>query len=121
LRKLPLASDHRGGPLLRKSFLETYTYAKKKGFIVTLFTNATLMTTAIVVLVEWPPHKVKIALYGATKETYDRITGIPSSFERCKRGVGFLLERNIPLELKTMVVTLNHYEFWGRLKFSDQS
>jgi radical SAM protein with 4Fe4S-binding SPASM domain len=100
-----------GEPLLRKDFLEIYTYAKKKGFIITLFTNGTLMTPTIVAhLAEWPPHKVEITLYGATKETYEQITGMPSSFERCKRGIDLLLERKLPLELKTMVMTLNHGE-----------
>jgi len=100
-----------GEPLLRKDFLEIYTYAKKKGFITTLFTNGTLMTPEIAdYLAEWPPYSVEITLYGATKETYEGVTGIPGSFKRCKRGIDLLLEREIPLELKTMVMTFNHGE-----------
>lgn len=102
-----------GEPLLRKDFLEIYTYAKKKGFIITLFTNGTLITTEIAdYLAQWPPHKVEISLYGITDETYERITGIPGSFKHCKRGINLLLERKIPLELKTMAMTLNHDEIW---------
>jgi len=109
-----------GEPLLRKDFVEIYTYAKKKGFLITLFTNGTLMTPAIVAhLAEWPPHKVEITLYGATKETYERITGIPGSFERCKRGIDLLLERDIPLELKTMVMTLNHNEVFQVKEYAE--
>jgi len=32
-----------GEPLLRPDFLEIYTYAKKKGLLVTIFTNGTLI------------------------------------------------------------------------------
>jgi len=100
-----------GEPLLRKDFLEIYTYAKKKGFITTLFTNGTLMTPEIAdYLAEWPPHSVEITLYGATKETYESVTKISGTYERCKRGIDLLLEREIPLGLKTMLMTLNHDE-----------
>ncbi len=100
-----------GEPLVRKDFLEIYTYAKKKGFIITLFTNGTLITPEIAdYLAEWRPFSVEITLYGATKETYEGITRIPGSFKRCKRGIDLLLERKIPLGLKTMVMILNHDE-----------
>ena len=37
-----------GGEIFaRKDFLEIYTYAKKKGFLITLFTNGTLITEKI--------------------------------------------------------------------------
>jgi len=101
-----------GEPLVRKDFLEIYTYAKKKGFLINLFTNGTLITPKIAdYLAEWPPHEVEITLYGATKEIYEKLTGIPGSFKCCQRGIELLLERKIPLGLKTMVMTLNRNEF----------
>ncbi len=110
-----------GEPLLRQDFLEIYLYAKKKGFIVTLFTNGTLITEEIAdYLVEWPPHKVEITLYGITSETYEGITNIPGSFSKCKQGIDLLLERKIPLELKTMVMTLNHDELWSTKKYAEE-
>ncbi len=98
-----------GEPLVRKDFLEIYAYAKKKGFLINLFTNGTLLTPKVAdYLAEWPPFEVEITLYGATKETYEKITGIPGSFQRCKRGIRLLLERKVPIGLKTMAMTLNH-------------
>lgn len=110
-----------GEPLLRKDFLEIYTYAKKKGFIITLFTNGTLMTPEIAdYLAEWPPFRVEITLYGATKETYERIAQFPGSFERCIQGIDLLLKRNIALKLKTIVMNLNLKELWDIEKLTER-
>ena len=47
-----------GEPLIRPDFVDIYAYAKRKGFLITLFTNATLITPEIVdILVDLPPFK----------------------------------------------------------------
>jgi radical SAM protein with 4Fe4S-binding SPASM domain len=100
-----------GEPLVRDDFLDIYAYAKSKGFLVLVYTNGTLLTPEIAdVLAEYPPFKVEITLYGRTKETYERITGIPGSYDRCIRGIELIMERGIRLKLKTMLMTLNQHE-----------
>jgi radical SAM protein with 4Fe4S-binding SPASM domain len=100
-----------GEPLLRTDLLDIYTYAKRKGFLLTLFTNGTLITPHIAdVLCEWRPFNIEITLYGYSQETYERITGIPGSHARCMRGIELLLERHLPLKLKTMLMTVNRHE-----------
>ncbi len=100
-----------GEPMLRKDFLDIYTYARRKGLILTLFTNGTLLTSRIAdTLAELRPFNIEITLYGATQETYERVTGIPGSYSRCRQGIDMLLERKLPLGLKTLVLTLNYYE-----------
>lgn len=100
-----------GEPLLRQDFFDIYTYAKHKGLILTLFSNGTLITPRIAdFLAEWRPFNIEITLYGATQETYERVTGIPGSYAHCRRGIDLLLERNLPLGLKTMLMTLNQHE-----------
>ena len=107
-----------GEPFVRDDFLDIYTYAKKKGLIITLFTNGTLITPKIAdYLKEWPPFVVEITLYGITKKTYERVTGVAGSFERCMKGIDLLLERKIPLKLKTTVMTLNRHELWEIKKY----
>ena len=102
-----------GDPLIRDDFLDIYTYAKKCGLIITLLTNGTLITPGIAdYLKEWPPFAVEITLNGITKETYERVTRLPGSFDRCMKGIQLLLERNIPLRLKTTITTLNKHELW---------
>ncbi len=102
-----------GEPLVRRDFLDIYVYAKKRGLLVTLFTNGTMLNPQILdCLQEWPPRRVEITLYGATSETHDRVTRVPGSHERCVRAIGLLLERGIPLGLKTTLTNLNKQELW---------
>lgn len=110
-----------GEILVRKDFLDIYTYAKKKGLLVTLFTNGTLITPEIAdYLTDWRPFSVEISLYGFTKETYEAITRVPGSYERCMRGIRSLMERGLPLALKTMVMTLNKHELWDMKRFVEE-
>jgi radical SAM protein with 4Fe4S-binding SPASM domain len=101
-----------GGEIFaRPDFLDIYTYAKKKGFLVTLFTNGTLVTERIAdYLAAWRPFAIEITLYGHTRETYERLTGIPGSFEKCMRGIRLLRDRGLPLALKTVAVSTNRHE-----------
>jgi len=100
-----------GEPLLRQDFNQIYLFAIHKGLLVHLFTNGTLITPPLAdLLAEWRPFSVEISLYGYTQETYERITGVPGSYARCRRGIELLLERKIPLKLKTMLMTLNQHE-----------
>jgi len=103
-----------GGEIFaREDFLDIYTYAKQKGFLITLFTNGMLITPEIAdYLAEWRPFSIEISLYGATKETYERVTRTPGSYEKCMRGIHLIRKRGLPLKLKTMVITLNKHEIW---------
>jgi radical SAM protein with 4Fe4S-binding SPASM domain len=111
-----------GGEIFaRKDFLDIYTYAKQKGFLITLFTNGIFLTPQIAdYLVEWRPFSVEITIYGCTKETYERVTGVLGSFENCMRGIRLLMERKLPLKLKTMVITINKHEIWNIKRFVEE-
>ena len=111
-----------GGEIFaRKDFLDIYTYAKQKGLIVSLFTNGTLITPEVAdYLVQWRPFSIEITLYGRTRETYERVTGIPGSYERCMRGIRLLMERGLPLKLKTMAITINKHEIWEMKRFVEE-
>lgn len=110
-----------GEPFVRPDALDIYTYAKQKGLLITLFTNGTTITPPITdYLAEWPPFAIEITLYGYTKETYERVTGIPGSYQRCRRGIDLLVERGLPLRLKTMALTLNRHELDDMQAFADR-
>jgi radical SAM protein with 4Fe4S-binding SPASM domain len=101
-----------GEPLLRDDFAAIYTYAKRQGFLITLFTNGTLVTGEMAKLFrQLPPRRIEITLYGASAAIHDRITGVPGSFVRCLHGVETLLDSGINVALKSVLMTLNLNEF----------
>jgi len=111
-----------GGEIFaRKDFLEIYTYAKHKGFLITLFTNGILINERIADhLLEWPPFSIEITLYGRTKATYEALTGIPGSYERCLHGIELLRTRGLPLKLKTVPTTVNKHEIFSMKRFAEE-
>ena len=109
-----------GGEIFaRRDFLDIYRHAKRKGFLITLFTNAILVTDAIAdELVRWRPFSIEVTLYGRTRETYERLTRIPGSFDRAMRGIRLLHERQLPLKLKTVALTVNKHEVLDIQRFA---
>lgn len=102
-----------GEPLLRKDFKEIYCHAKTHGLLVTVFTNGTLITEDILELFdEFTPKAVEVTLYGATSETYERITGVQGSYEKCLKGIRALIDHQINVKLKTILMNLNRNEFF---------
>ena len=111
-----------GGEIFaRKDFLEIYTCAKQKGFLITLFTNGTVINERTAdYLRDFPPFGIEITLYGRTQETYETLTGIPGSYQRCLRGIKLLMERGLPLKLKTVGTSINRHEVIGMKEFAEQ-
>lgn len=111
-----------GGEIfVRRDFLDIYTYAKKKGLLITLFTNGTLITSEIADYLEkWRPFSIEVTIYGRTKETYERVTGVAGSYERCLRAIHLLVERRLPLKLKTMVFSVNRHELGDMKQFAKE-
>ena len=101
-----------GGEIFyRKDFFQIYNYAYEKGFLMTLFTNGTLITEEVANrLVERPPFSIEISFHGSNAKTFDKITQVQGSFEKCVKGIKFLLERKLPLKLKTKAMTWNQGE-----------
>jgi radical SAM protein with 4Fe4S-binding SPASM domain len=110
-----------GGEIFaRRDFLDIYKHAKKAGLLVTLFTNGILINESIAdTLADWRPFVVEITLYGRTRETYERLTGIPGSYDKCLRGIELLRERGIPLKLKTVAVSINKHEVYAMQQFAE--
>ena len=97
-----------GEAMTRRDCLEIVSYAKAKGFQVALLTNATLMTPEAADRIQaLAPRREEVSIYGATPETYERVTRVPGSYARFVRGLDLLRQRRVPLLLKMPVMTLN--------------
>ncbi|MBO5868064.1 MAG: radical SAM protein, partial [Oscillospiraceae bacterium] len=98
-----------GEPLLRKDFCEIYSSIYRLGFIVTLYTNATLVTEEIMqTLRQYPPHKIGITLYGASNETYKKLCNCTDGFDRAIAGTRALATLPSVLEFRTTLVQDNY-------------
>ena len=111
-----------GGEIfIRRDFPEIYRHSRQRGLVVTLFTNGTLVTPRIAdLLAELRPHTIEITLYGATSETYEKVTQAPGSYSRCRRGIDLLLERDIPLVLKSVLMKANQHELAEMQSLAEQ-
>ena len=98
-----------GGEIFsRRDFGTIYEYALGKGLLVTLYTNATMVSDAVArLLTEHPPFSVEVSIYGADRQHYEATTGVPGSFERFERGVERLRSAGVPLLMKCPISTLS--------------
>ena len=100
-----------GEPLARPDFFDLYEHAIEKGFLITLFSNGTLITDTVADrLAALPPHSVESSLHGFTEQTFEAITQGHHSYARCMNAIRLLIERRVPLVLKTTAMTLNRRE-----------
>ena len=100
-----------GETLLRPDFYTIYRHACRNGLLVTVFTNGTLVTDRILeVFKAYPPHAIEISLYGATAGTYETVTGVAGSFEKCMHGIHRLKDHGFRLKLKSVVLNINFHE-----------
>lgn len=100
-----------GEPLLRKDFIDIYLYLKRKGLLVSVFTNATLIKEEHMNLFKkYPPRDIEVSVYGVTQETYEKVTRKPGSFAAFIRGLKLLIEGGIKVRLKAMALRSNAEE-----------
>lgn len=100
-----------GEPLLRDDFAELYLGLKRLGLLVSVFTNACLVTPEHVDLLKhFPPRHLEVSVYGVTCETYERVTRRPGSFDAFMRGLDLLAVGGVPMSLKAMALRGNVHE-----------
>lgn len=110
-----------GEPLLRKDFKDIYLNLKRKGLLVLVFTNASLLTREHIDLFKaYPPYALEVTIYGATPQTFERVTQQKGSFAQFKRGLNLLFSNNIPVRLKAMALRSNIHEMSEISKFARQ-
>ena len=97
-----------GEPLLRKDFREIYFACKQAGFLVSVNTNATLLREEdIAFLAQYPPVRLNISLYGASKETYASLCGIGEMFTRTTENIRKLRACGVNVKINYTVTPYN--------------
>jgi len=108
-----------GEPMLRSDFLEIFDYITRKAVSYTLNTNGTLITPHIARMLTRKGAKL-VALYGATKETYDHVTRNPGGFEQLMQGFRYLKEAGAGFIVQLIPMKDNWHE-WEKMKELAQS
>jgi radical SAM protein with 4Fe4S-binding SPASM domain len=101
-----------GGELGTRVDLEPILrHTHRRGLLIRLLTNATRVTPEFVGLLErLNVEQICVSIYGATRETYERMTGVPGSFASFHRGLSLLADAAPPVFVRMPVTTLNHRE-----------
>jgi len=114
-----------GEPLLRDDFEEIYIGLKKRGFLISIFTNATALKASHIELFQrYPPRDIEVSVYGVTKKTYERVSRVKGSFEAFEKGVTMLVNAGLNLRFKAMALRSTYDEMekisaWCRERTKD--
>lgn len=97
-----------GEPMLRPDFCEIWKGLYKLGFVLQLYTNATLITPRIIeTLKQYPPHQIGVTIYGASAQTYEKVCGNGKAFEKMLEGVKQLKTLPSVIEYRTTIIKDN--------------
>lgn len=103
-----------GGEILtRKDFMEILDYTNKKGFVVSLFTNASMINEDIINNIK-NVYTINTSLLAPTKERCDELTGKIGSFDQIINGINILKRSNINFFVQVTLTNENidlYYKF----------
>jgi radical SAM protein with 4Fe4S-binding SPASM domain len=105
-----------GDPLTRRDFIEVYSYAKERGFLVSVFTNGYNLNSQIrKCFRRYPPFIVEATVPSIKRSVYDKICGCKNAFGRAISNLKELSAAGIPLKIKTQLIKQNYTEL-GELR-----
>ena len=102
-----------GEPMIRPDFPEIFEYITAKATGYTLNTNGTLITPEIAHLLKRKGAKM-VALYGATPDVYEAVTGNPHGFEQVMQGFSYLREASAGFIVQLIPMTANWHQ-WDKM------
>ena len=100
-----------GEAMLRKDFDYIYQYLRKKGVLTAILTNGSTITEEKCRLFQqYMPRMIDITLYGASEETYEKVTGQKNMFQKVINNLDLLKKYGIPFQLKTVLLSINKHD-----------
>lgn len=97
-----------GEPFIYPEFEYLYTSLKKMGFIISINSNATLLTNKNLELIKNnPPYRINITLYGGSAETYEKLCGNGAAFFLVTDAVKQLKEAGVNIKLNAGITEDN--------------
>lgn len=97
-----------GEVLTRPDFPRILEGLAGRGMLINILSNATLIDEGVVSLLErCRPTGMRFTLYGTSNETYERLCGDPSGFDRVMRTLRLLSSTDLPYSLAFTETTEN--------------
>lgn len=97
-----------GEPFLYPDFWQVYDGLHAMGMKTSINSNATLIDLETAKrLAKTPPIRINITLYGAGADSYRRLCGDGSAFERVQRAIGYLREFGVPFRFNCSITPHN--------------
>ena len=97
-----------GEVFTRPDFRKIYEALSEMGFMIIIYTNGYLIDESVI---EWlgkrPPMKLRITMYGASNETYEKVTGIKNGYDKVMKAINLIEKTSIPLALAMTVIKDN--------------
>jgi MoaA/NifB/PqqE/SkfB family radical SAM enzyme len=110
-----------GEPLLREDFFQICKFARSKGIVLRLFSNATLIDSTVARRLKKLKFKeIRISLFSTREEIHDSITQTPGSLRKTLRAIRLLKKDCIPFRISTVIMKHNIYELQGLQKKAKQ-
>lgn len=98
-----------GEPMLRADFAEIYTHLKRRGFLISVNTNLSLLTERTLrLLSDNKPLILNVSLYGASDRTYRELCGQERMADRVKENLLLLKREGIAVKLNYTVTEENY-------------
>jgi AdoMet-dependent heme synthase len=109
---IPLLTLTGGDPLSRLDLLPIVQYACRRSVLtsLTLFPTPLLTQEKIVALKECGLLRIGLWMHGSTPGLHDRISGVPGSYQRTLRAIGWCQEAELPLQINTTLSRRNFHD-----------
>ncbi len=98
-----------GEPFLHPEFWRIYSELNKMGFLITVLSNGSLIDESVMEKFDMygMPYAVKLTVYGASDETYQKVCGSKDGFTRIGKAIELLKRANVPVMLTATIVREN--------------
>lgn len=110
-----------GEPLLYPGFKEIYLALREMGFIITINTNATLITEEVAELFSRvKPRRLNVSLYGGSNETYQNLCHTTGGYDRCLQGLRLLKKYHIDTKLNLTIIRKNRQDYETVIRMAEE-
>ena len=99
-----------GEPFVRKDFFEIYHAMKKMGLMISINSNGSMLSGEVRrKLIEDPPFRINISLYGGSSDTYCQMCGKPA-YDQVIENIAALKEAGVDVRLNVSITPYNRQD-----------